>query len=114
MRISDWIRRVLFRSEGPPNLHFRPHVAELCDAEAGCLPLLVTNVYRKGGSWRVEGRFAGLDQPIEVEFTSQTDDTELGLRNGTRLARGVRYSTIGVKHTAQLPHASVLSRKTDE
>src|SRR3546814_21196966 len=25
-------------TEGPANLHFRPHDAELCDDEAGCLP----------------------------------------------------------------------------
>src|SRR3546814_1497040 len=65
-------------TEGPANLHFRPHDAELCDDEAGCLPLLVTNVYRKGGSWRVEGRFAGLAQPIDVDFSSQTDAPEPG------------------------------------
>src|SRR3546814_315339 len=88
-------------TEGPANLHFRPHDAELCDDEAGCLPLLVTNVYRKGGSWRVEGRFAGLDQPIEVDFSSQTDAPEPGRRIGLRIARGIVFPAHGGQHHGQ-------------
>src|SRR3546814_7287120 len=110
MRISDWIRRVLFRSEGPANLHFRPHDAELCDDEAGCLPLLVTNVYRKGGSWRVEGRFAGLDQPIEVDFSSQTDAPEPWLRIGLRIARGIVFPAPGGRSEAHPSELQSLMR----
>ena len=82
--------------EGRVDLHFRPHDAVLCEDEAaGSLPLLVTNVYRKGGNWRVEGHFVGLDRPVEVDLSSQGDAPIPGRRVGVRLSRAMAFASGG-------------------
>src|SRR3546814_17133889 len=44
--------------DGPARLDFRPHDVSVCGEGAGCLPVLVTGVYRRGGDWRIEGEVA--------------------------------------------------------
>lgn len=77
---------------GPADLHFRPHDVLLCDGdESGCLPLLVSDAYRKGGHWRIEGRFAGLDRPIEIDFPADGPPIEPGRRVGVKLSRAMLF-----------------------
>ena len=82
--------------EGKVDLHFRPHDAVICDDNgAGSLPLLVTNVYRKGGNWRVEGHFTGVARPVEVDLSSQGDAPIPGRRVGVRLSRVMAFANGG-------------------
>lgn len=82
--------------DGQVDLHFRPHDAVLCEENgAGSLPLLVTNVYRKGGNWRVEGHFAGLTRPIEVDLSSQGTAPIPGKQVGIRLSRAMAFANGG-------------------
>lgn len=77
---------------GPADLHFRPHDIQLCDGnESGCLPLLVSQTYRKGGHWRIEGRFAGLDRPIEIDLPGHNLPIESGRRVGVKLSRAMLF-----------------------
>jgi sulfate transport system ATP-binding protein len=61
---------------GEGTLHIRPHDLEIV-AEGG-EPLMVENVFRKGGSWRVEGRIAGNDQIIEMDVDAHHAPPALG------------------------------------
>ena len=82
--------------EGKVDLHFRPHDAVICDDNGvGSLPLLVTNVYRKGGNWRVEGHFTGVNRPVEVDLSSQGDAPIPGRRVGVRLSRVMAFANGG-------------------
>jgi sulfate transport system ATP-binding protein len=70
---------------GPATLDFRPHDVSICGDEAGCLPLLVTGVYRRGGMWRVEGSMTGLDRLIELDLAADQPAPEPGTRLGLRI-----------------------------
>jgi len=52
--------------EGAGNLYFRPHDVTLAKAASGLLPLVVSQVSRRGGTTRIEGELSGLDHPIEL------------------------------------------------
>lgn len=82
-------------TDGPHEVHFRPHDAILSEDEIGALPLHVTNVYRKGGSWRVEGHFAGLDSPVEIDLPSKDNAPVPGGRVGVRLSRAMIFPSNG-------------------
>ena len=55
--------------------------------EPGCLPLLVTGVYRRGGEWRVEGEVTGVDRTIEVNLDASLPVPEVGKRLGIKVKR---------------------------
>jgi sulfate transport system ATP-binding protein len=71
--------------DGAARLDFRPHDVTICDEQAGCLPLLVTGVYRRGGEWRVEGEVAGVDRIIEVNLDANQSPPEIGKRLGIKV-----------------------------
>ena len=75
-------------ANGPARLDFRPHDVSLAEDQPGCLPLVVTDVYRKGGYWRVEGSVSGLSQVIEVDLDAGRPAPELGGRLALRITRG--------------------------
>jgi sulfate transport system ATP-binding protein len=71
--------------DGRARLDFRPHDVSICEEQAGCLPMLVTGVYRRGGEWRVEGEVAGVDRTIEVDLDAKLAAPEIGKRLGLRI-----------------------------
>jgi sulfate transport system ATP-binding protein len=67
-------------TDGAVELHFRPHdVALRAEGEAG-IPFTVIDVFRKGGSWRVEGSIAGHDGMIEADVDAATAPPAAGQR----------------------------------
>lgn len=75
------------RFDGPARLDFRPHDVALADDSAGCLPVLVSGVFRKGGNWRVEGTLAGLADPIEIDIDSALPMPRPGHRLALNIVR---------------------------
>jgi len=73
--------------DGAARLDFRPHDVAVCEERPGCLPLLVTGVYRRGGEWRVEGEVAGIDRIIEVDLDASQAPPEIGRRLGIKVKR---------------------------
>ena len=73
--------------DGQARLDFRPHDVSICEEQAGCLPLLVTGVYRRGGEWRIEGEVTGVDRTIEVDLDANLAAPEIGKRLGLRINR---------------------------
>jgi sulfate transport system ATP-binding protein len=53
--------------DGPARLDFRPHDVAV-SAEGDGLPLQVSGVYRRGGSWRIEGSVNGSDRVVEIDL----------------------------------------------
>lgn len=79
--------------DGPADLHFRPHDAILCpEKESGSLPMQVHQVYRKGGLKRVEGRFDGHDNAIEIDCPADAPAMATGHRLGVKLLRAIVFS----------------------
>ncbi|HUD28925.1 MAG TPA: sulfate/molybdate ABC transporter ATP-binding protein [Novosphingobium sp.] len=60
----------------PGGIHARPHDIELV-AEGGT-PVLVDNVFRRGGSWRVEGMIEGHDKVVEFDVDAARPAPKLG------------------------------------
>src|SRR3546814_21164268 len=73
--------------DGPARLDFRPHDVSVCGEGAGCLPVLVTGVYRRGGHWRIEGEVAGVDKPLELDMSAASSPPQNGPRLGRRTTR---------------------------
>ena len=73
--------------DGSARLDFRPHDVAVSGEEPGCLPLLVTGVYRRGGEWRVEGEVTGVDRTIEVNLNASLPVPEVGKRLGIKVKR---------------------------
>ncbi len=73
--------------DGTARLDFRPHDVAVCEERPGCLPLLVTGVYRRGGEWRIEGEVAGIDRIIEVDLDASQAPPEIGRRLGIKVKR---------------------------
>jgi len=57
-------------------VHFRPHDIEL--AADGSEAVLVDNVFRKGGVWRVEGLLEGSGLFVELDIDTAHDQPQLG------------------------------------
>ena len=57
-------------------LHVRPHELEIVEQDGE--PMRVSNVFRKGGCWRVEGRIEGNDHIIEMDVDAHLPAPELG------------------------------------
>jgi sulfate transport system ATP-binding protein len=53
--------------DGPARLDFRPHDVDV-NARGEGLPFQVSGVYRRGGSWRVEGSVNGSDRVVEIDL----------------------------------------------
>lgn len=75
-------------ADGPARLDFRPHDVSVCDEQPGCLPMLVTGVYRRGGEWRVEGEVTGVDRIVEVDLLASNAPPAVGSRLGLRIENG--------------------------
>ncbi len=55
------------------------------DEQPGCLPMLVTGVYRCGGDWRVEGEVTGVERIVEVDMAASEAPPAIGARLGLRI-----------------------------
>ncbi|MBA4163832.1 MAG: sulfate ABC transporter ATP-binding protein [Erythrobacter sp.] len=84
-------------ADGPALLDFRPHDVEIANEQPGCLPLVVTGAYRRGGYWRVEGTVGGISQVIEVDLDAANPAPEPGQRLALRIRRGRLFTTDGVQ-----------------
>ena len=73
--------------DGAARLDFRPHDVAVGGEDPGCLPLLVTGVYRRGGEWRVEGEVTGANRTIEVNLDASLPAPEVGKRLGIKVKR---------------------------
>ncbi len=54
--------------DGSGTIHVRPHDLEV--VQDGGLPVLVDNIFRKGGAWRVEGTLSGSEQVVEIDLAA--------------------------------------------
>jgi sulfate transport system ATP-binding protein len=63
--------------DGPARLDFRPHDVTL-SANGDGLPLHVSGVYRRGGSWRVEGSVNGSERMVEIDVLADNAPPALG------------------------------------
>jgi sulfate transport system ATP-binding protein len=60
----------------PGGLHVRPH--DIAIVESGGQPVLVDNVFRKGGVWRVEGTHGGSDGVVELDLDASLPPPAIG------------------------------------
>ena len=60
----------------PGDIHVRPHDIEIVDS--GGDPVLVDNVFRKGGVWRVEGTQASNARVVEIDLDASLPAPALG------------------------------------
>ncbi|AXB78374.1 sulfate/molybdate ABC transporter ATP-binding protein [Novosphingobium sp. P6W] len=60
----------------PGGIHVRPHDIEL--VASGGIPVVVENVFRRGGSWRVEGRIEGHGNVVEFDVDAAEPAPTLG------------------------------------
>ena len=79
-------------AEGAARLDFRPHDVTIAEDSDGCLPIVVSAAYRKGGVWRVEGQFAGKAAPIEVDIDSGAPRPQPGQRLSLKIERAQIFS----------------------
>ena len=73
----------------PGNLHVRPHDLEI--VEHGGEALIVDNVFRKGGVWRVEGMLANGDTLMEIDLDARLPAPALGSRIEVRPRRAKAF-----------------------
>jgi sulfate transport system ATP-binding protein len=55
----------------PGGMHVRPHDLEIVEADGK--PVLVDNVFRKGGVWRVEALLNGNDRVVELDLDASLE-----------------------------------------
>ena len=84
-------------ADGPARLDFRPHDAHIVDDPAGCLPVIVADVYRRGGYWRIEGNVSGLPQIIEIDLDAAVSPPEPGQHLALRLTSGHLFPANGAR-----------------
>jgi sulfate transport system ATP-binding protein len=77
----------------PGGLHVRPHDIEICTT--GGEALLVDNVFRKGGYWRVEGTLPGSGDVVELDLDASLSAPELGTTISIRPRRSTTFSPDG-------------------
>jgi len=86
-------------ADGPAQLHFRPHDVELAGAGAGAgaggLPIIVSNLFRKGGKWRVEGHCGALDRVIEIDLDAADTPPHVGVQLVVRPTKSRIFHTSG-------------------
>ena len=81
-------------AEGAARLDFRPHDVTIAGDSDGCLPIVVSAAYRKGGVWRVEGQLAGRAAPIEVDIDSGAPRPKPGQRLALKIERAQIFSRL--------------------
>lgn len=70
----------------PDGSHVRPHDLEIVDS--GGEPVVVDNVFRKGGVWRIEGKFSGGTPGIvEIDLDASLPPPVIGERIRVRATR---------------------------
>jgi len=74
----------------PGGLHVRPHDIEICTT--GGAALLVDNVFRKGGHWRVEGTLPGSGDVVELDLDAGLSAPEVGTTIAIRPRRSTTFS----------------------
>jgi len=74
----------------PGGLHVRPHDIEICTT--GGAALLVDNVFRKGGYWRVEGTLPGSGDVVELDLDASLSAPEVGTTIAIRPRRSTQFS----------------------
>jgi sulfate transport system ATP-binding protein len=72
--------------DGPARLDFRPHDVALA-ANDGGLPLKVNGVYRRGGSWRVEGTVNGSQRIVDIDLDANQPPPQIGSRLAFQITR---------------------------
>ena len=78
----------------PGGIHVRPHDIEI--VASGGEPVLVDNVFRKGGVWRVEGRLEGGGPVIEIDLDASLVAPVIGQTINIRPMRSKLFSLEGV------------------
>lgn len=81
--------------DGHARLDFRPHDVVIGPDHDGSLPMMVTDVYRRGGEWRVEGGIHGYDRPIEINLEASMPAPAPGERLHLRISRGKLFQLSG-------------------
>jgi len=74
----------------PGGLHVRPHDIEICTT--GGAALLVDNVFRKGGHWRVEGTLPGSGDVVELDLDASLSAPAVGTTIAIRPRRSTTFS----------------------
>jgi sulfate transport system ATP-binding protein len=82
-------------------IHFRPHDIEL--ATDGSEAVLVDNVFRKGGVWRVEGALEGSGQFVELDIDTAHSQPALGETIRFRPHRARIFNSDGAKPEGDKP-----------
>ena len=73
----------------PGGLHVRPHDLEI--VESGGERIVVDNIFRKGGVWRVEGALAGSGGIIEIDVDARLPAPALGSSVEVRPRRSKQF-----------------------
>lgn len=82
-------------TDGPARLDFRPHDVDIAQDRAGCLPLIVSGVYRRGGDWRVEGTLPGESKVLEIDLSASQPAPQVGQRLGLNIRHARLFSEQG-------------------
>ncbi len=76
-------------------LHVRPHDIEI--VEEGGEAVLIDNVFRKGGAWRVEGTLGESEHVIEIDLDASHPAPALGQTIHIRPRRSKTFTTNGAQ-----------------
>lgn len=79
----------------PSGTHVRPHDIEI--VSDGGDAVVVDNVFRKGGVWRVEGLLAGADKLIEIDLDAAANAPSPGDTIRIRPLRSKTFAETGVR-----------------
>ena len=71
----------------------RPHDLEIVNA--GGAPVLIDNVFRKGGYWRVEGTLNGSGKVVEIDIDASQAAPTLGQTVMIRPRRAKTFNQTG-------------------
>ena len=80
-------------------VHFRPHDIEL--VANGSEAVVVDNVFRKGGVWRVEGSLEGSGQFVELDIDTAHSQPALGETIRFRPHRARIFNAYGAPHQGE-------------
>ncbi len=82
------------RADG--EIHVRPHDLDI--VASGGETVLIDNVFRKGGSWRVEGTLDGSSRVIEIDLPASQPAPALGQTIQISPRRSINFTANGVPH----------------
>jgi sulfate transport system ATP-binding protein len=82
--------------DGSARLDFRPHDIAL-SANGHGLPLQVSGVYRRGGSWRVEGTVNGSGRIVEIDLDADHPAPSLGSQLAFSITRARVFTEDGAR-----------------